>query len=74
MFDKLDDLLIRFEEIMSELQEPDVANDQSRFRKLMKEQADITPIVEAYKEYKAAKQAIIDSEEMLELESDEEMR
>ena len=28
MFDKLDDLLIRFEEIMSELQEPDVANDQ----------------------------------------------
>ena len=59
MFDKLDDLLIRFEEIMSELQEPDVANDQSRFRKLMKEQADITPIVDAYKEYKAAKQAII---------------
>ena len=74
MFDKLDDLLIRFEEILSELQEPDVANDQNRFRKLMKEQADITPIVDAYKEYKAAKQAIIDSEEMLELESDEEMR
>ena len=37
MFDKLDDLLIRFEEILSELQEPDVANDQKRFRKLMKE-------------------------------------
>ena len=36
MFDKLDDLLIRFEELMSELQEPDVANDQNRFRKLMK--------------------------------------
>ncbi len=74
MFDKLDDLLIRFEEILSELQEPDVANDQKRFRKLMKEQADLTPIVDAYTEYKNAKQAIIDSEEMLELESDEEMR
>ena len=37
MFDKLEDLLIRYEEIMGELQEPDVVNDQSRFRKLMKE-------------------------------------
>ena len=74
MFDKLEDLLIRFEELLSELQEPDVANDQNRFRKLMKEQAELTPIVEAYSEYKNAKQAIVDSEEMLELESDEEMR
>ena len=31
MFDKLEDLLIRFEEIMGELQEPDVVNDQARF-------------------------------------------
>ena len=74
MFDKSDDLLIRFEELMSELQEPDVANDQNRFRKLMKEQSDLAPIVEAYNEYKSAKQAITDSEEMLEMESDEEMR
>ena len=74
MFDRLEDLLIRFEELLSELQEPDVANDQNRFRKLMKEQADLTPIVEAYTEYKNAKQAIADSEEMLEIESDEEMR
>ena len=48
MFDKLDDLLIRFEELMSELQEPDVANDQNRFRKLMKEQSDLAPIVEVW--------------------------
>lgn len=74
MFDKLEDLLIRFEEILSELQEPDVANDQNRFRKLMKEQNDLTPIVEAYREYKTYKQAIADSLEMLEIESDEEMR
>ena len=74
MFDKLEDLLIRFEEILSELQEPDVANDQNLFRKLMKEQNDLTPIVEAYREYKTCKQAIADSLEMLEIESDEEMR
>ena len=71
MFDKLDDLLIRFEELMSELQEPDVANDQNRFRKLMKEQSDLAPIVEAYNEYKSAKQAITDNEEMRELAKEE---
>ena len=74
MFDKLDDLLIRFEELMSELSEPDVAGNQERFRKLMKEQNDLAPIVEAYKEYKAAKQNIEDSLAMLEEESDEELR
>lgn len=40
----------------------------------MKEQNDLTPIVEAYNEYKECKQAIEDSLEMLEEESDEEMR
>ena len=73
MFDKLEDLRIRLDEILNELQEPDVANDQNRFRKLMKEQNDLTPIVEAYNEYKECKQAIEDSLEMLEEESDEEM-
>ena len=74
MFDKLDDLLIRYEEIMSELQEPTVVGNQERFRKLMKEQSDLTPIVEAYKEYKKSKQDIEDSLSMLEMESDEDMR
>ena len=74
MFDKLEDLLIRYEELMSELSEPDVANNPERFRKLMKEQSDILPIVEAYKEYKQCKQNIEDSLAMLEEESDEEMR
>ena len=74
MFDKLEGLLIRLEEVLSELQEPTVANDMNRFRKLMKEQNELTPIVEAYKEYKASKQAIEDSLELLEMESDEEMR
>lgn len=74
MFDKLEDLLIRYEEIMSELNEPTVAEDQNCFRKLMKEQSDLTPIVEAYREYKQAKQNVEDSLAMLDEESDEEMR
>ena len=74
MFDKLGDLLIRLEEILSELQEPDVASDPNRFRKLMKEQSELTPIVEAYKEYKACKQNIEESLELLNEESDEDMR
>ena len=61
MFDRLDDLLIRYEELLEELNSPDVAMDQNRFRKLMKEQADLTPLVDAYKEYKKANQDVEDS-------------
>ena len=74
MFDKLEDLLIRFEEIMGELSEPSVTGNQERFRMLMKEQSDLTPIVNAYKEYKKCKQDIEDSLAMLDDESDEDMR
>ena len=74
MFDRLDDILIHYEELMLELNNPSVAEDQNRFRKLMKEQADLAPIVEAYKAYKQAKQDVEDSVAMLEEESDEEMR
>ena len=48
MFDKLEDLVRRFEEITNELTEPSVVNDQNRFRKLMKEQSDLQPLVDAY--------------------------
>ena len=74
MFDKLEDLLNHYEELMNTLSEPDVANDPKRFQKLMKEQSDLAPIVEAYKEYKQSKQNIEDSLAMLDEESDEEMR
>ena len=74
MFDKLEDLIHRFEEVLNELSEPDVANDQHRFRSLMKEQSDLTPIVEAYKEYKKCNQDIEDSVMMLEEEKDPDMR
>ena len=74
MFDRLEDLLHRYEEIMNELNEPDVTANQERFRALMKEQSDLTPLVEAYREYKKAKQDVEDSLAMLEEENDEEMR
>ncbi len=74
MFDRLDDTLMRYEEMMNQLSEPDVANDPERFKRLMKEQSDLTPIVEAYKEYKQCKQNVEDSLTMLDEESDEEMR
>lgn len=74
MFDRLDDILIHYEEVMQALNEPDVTGDQKRFRKLMKEQSDLAPLVEAYKRYKQAKQDIEDSLALLEEENDEEMR
>ena len=74
MFDRLEDLLHRYEEIMNELNEPDVTANQERFRALMKEQSDLTPLVEACREDKKAKQDVEDSLAMLEEENDEEMR
>lgn len=74
MFDRLDDILIRYQQVMEELNDPEVVNDQLRFRKLMKEQNDLAPIVEKYTEYKQEKQNVEDSLELLEMESDEEMR
>ena len=74
MFDKLEDLLLHYQELMNLLSEPDVANDSRRFQKLMKEQADLLPIVEAYTAYKKAKEAQEDALLLLEEESDEEMK
>ena len=74
MFDRLEDIVKHYEELMFELNNPSVAEDQKRFRKLMKEQSDLTPLVETYKEYKQAKQDVEDSLALLEEESDEEMR
>ena len=74
MFDRLEDLVRRFEEIQNELAEPGVVADQARFRGLMKEQSDLEPIVDRYNAYRAAKQTIEESLELLDGESDEDMR
>ena len=74
MFDKLEDLVRRYEEITNELTEPSVVNDQKRFRALMKEQSDLQPLVDTYTEYKKCRETESDSLAMLEEESEEEMR
>ena len=74
MFDKLEDMLIHLEEILNMLNEPSVINDPPRFQRLMKEQSDLQPIADAYREYKKCKETIEDSLSMLDGESDEEMR
>ena len=74
MFDKLESIEERYNEILKELESPDAVSDQARFKKLMKEHSDLAPIVEAYIEYKNEKQTIDDSLEILDEENDEELR
>ncbi|MDE6852221.1 MAG: peptide chain release factor 1 [Lachnospiraceae bacterium] len=74
MFDKLEDLVNRLEELNLELTDPDVIADQERYRRYMKEQNELMPIVEKYQEYKSAKAGVEDSLAILEEENDEEMR
>lgn len=74
MFEKIEELERRYEEIQAELSEPAVVNDQNRFRKLMKEQTDMGAIVEKYREYKSVKKTVEESLELLDSENDPEMR
>ncbi|MBQ6660702.1 MAG: peptide chain release factor 1 [Lachnospiraceae bacterium] len=74
MFEQLEDVCKRYEELQLELSSPEATSDTNRFRKLMKEQSDCEPLVTTYLAYKNAKQTVADSLEMLEGESDPEMR
>ena len=74
MLDRLDDLLKHYEEIQAELSEPSVAQDAERFRMLMKELNDLTPLADAYRSYIAAISDEEDSLHLLEEENDEELR
>ncbi len=74
MFDRLEDLVRRLEQINMELTDPDVIGNQEQYRELMKEQNELTPIVDKYLEYRTAKEGIEDSLALLEEENDEEMR
>ena len=65
MFDKLESVVNRHEQIGIELTRPDVASDNELFRKLMKEYSELTPLVEKYKEYVAAKNAEKEALEIL---------
>lgn len=74
MFEHLDDVVLHYEELINALSDPDIMSNQDRYRKLMQEQTELTPIVEKYKEYKSVKNGIEDSLVILEDEKDEEMR
>lgn len=74
MFDKIEDLARRLEEINMLLTEPEIINDQDKYRELMKEQSELTPVVNKYLEYKEAKEGIEDSLAILDEDSDEEMK
>ena len=74
MFDKLNRIRNRQEEILQELSAPEVQGDAARVTSLMKEQAELQPVAEAFDAYCEAEQSAAESEEMLREETDEEMR
>ena len=67
MFDKLKITELRYEELNHLLSQPDVVNDNKRYRELMKEYSELTPIVEKYREYKKAENDYSGAKEMLEM-------
>lgn len=70
MFEKLSFIEDRYDELSKKIADPDVISDQATFAKLCKEQSDIAPIVEKYREYKTLNDTIRENEELI---SDPEM-
>ena len=73
MFDKLDFITEKYDELAQKVSDPATINNQPVWQKLVKEMGEMEPIVKAYKEYKKAKTDLADAKEILE-EGDEEMR
>lgn len=73
MFDKLDFILEKYEELSMKVSDPDVINNQPVWQKHIKEMGEMEPIVNKYREYKKAKENIAEAKEMLEM-GDEELR
>ena len=65
MFDKLESVVNRYEQVGIELTRPDVVSNNELFRKLMKEHSELTPIVEKYKELQDAKKSEQEALEIL---------
>ena len=75
MFDKLDFILNKYEELSLRVSEPELIANQPEWRKTVKEMSDMEPIVLKYREYKKAKEELADAKELLEeAGSDEEMK
>lgn len=65
MFEKLEIMEKRYEEISGRLSEPEVISDNRLYAQLMKEYKNLTPIIEKYREYKAAKASFDEAKELL---------
>lgn len=74
MFDKLEDIIARYEWLTVETGKSEVIADNANWRKLIKEHASLTDIVECYIQYKATVKALEDSLEMQAIETDKEMQ
>jgi len=74
MLNKLEEVEKRFEQLNNELQNPALVSDQTRYRKAMKEYADIQEVVKPYREYKKAKSELSANKGILNEEKDEGMR
>jgi peptide chain release factor 1 len=74
MFDKLDFILEKYEELSKRVSDPDVIAKQKEWQKLMKEMSDLEPIVKEYTAYKKAKEELEEAKEILDMEDDEELR
>lgn len=74
MFDKLEFIEGRYLDLSEKVADPEVINDQKLWQKLMREHSEITPIVEAYKEYKQIRESIAEMKEILNESSDEDLR
>lgn len=72
MFDQLDIVEERYEQLNELLSDPDVVNDADKLRKYSKEQADLQKTVDVYRSYKTKKEELQDIEDMLNETSDKE--
>ena len=66
MFQKLEDVEKRFMEITEKISDPEVISRQNEWKQLMKEHAELEPIVLKFREYKKVKNDLEESKEMLE--------
>lgn len=74
MFSQLDGVVQRYEEIRHQLSAPEIASDQEKYRKLMKEMASLEVLVETYAQFKSQSKELADAKELLESEADPELR
>jgi peptide chain release factor 1 len=74
MFERLDQIEARYEELTQTLASPEIMNDSSRYQKTAKAHSEISLIVERYREYKDLKRGIAESRAVLVDEKDPEMR